>query len=419
MTARIRFGLTTAAAIAAVAGAAQSQDAPQIELLHWWDGASGQAVLTMRGLFEDGGGTWKDTTVSGEGASAMATLRARALARNPPGAVVLKGPDIQEWGKQGYLRNIDDVAMAEGWDALLAPAIQDIMKYDGHFVAFPVTVHRNNWMYTSVKAMEAVDAEAPKTWEEFNAIAEKMEAAGIIPVALGGQKWQEITLFEAVGFGMGIDWYRKAFVELDDEALNAPEMIETLVQLRKMMDWVDSASPGRDYEETAAMMLAGEAGFQFMGDWELGALFKQNAEVDKDYYCLTTPTKDGEEGFILNADSIALFKSDDPNETAGQELFARIGMGPEFQFAFNHVKGSIPPRNDIDLGEFHPCQIKSAESLAASSEAGTVVPSMGHSMAVPGNVRGAIMDAVSEYMNTDMSPEDGAEAIRTAIEITR
>lgn len=218
---------------------------------------------------------------------------------------------------------------------------------------------------------------------------------------------------------MGIDWYRKAFVELDDEALNAPQMIDTLVQLRRMMGWVDSASPGRDYEETAAMMLAGEAGFQFMGDWELGALSKLNAQVDEDFYCLTTPTLNGEEGFILNADSIALFNTEDANEAAGQELFARVGMGPEFQFEFNHVKGSIPPRNDVDLGDFHPCQQKSAASLVASSEAGTVVPSMGHSMAVPGNVRGAIMDAVSEYMNTDMSPEEGAEAIRTAIEITR
>ncbi|MDD9739861.1 ABC transporter substrate-binding protein [Marinovum sp. SP66] len=419
MTTHIRLGLYGAAALAVATTTTMAQDAPAIELLHWWDGASGEAVQTMRGLFEEKGGTWKDTTVSGEGASAMATLRARALAGNPPGAVVLKGPDIQEWGSHGFLRDINAIAETEGWNDLLAPTIQGAMQYDGAYVAFPVTVHRNNWMYTSVKALDAVGAEPPTTWEEFNAVATKMQDAGIIPVALGGQKWQEITLFEAVGLGMGVDWYRDAFVNLDDTALNAPEMQATLEQLRTMMGWVDSASPGRDYEQTAAMMLAGEAGFQFMGDWELGALAQQDAEVGVDFLCLVTPSNQGDPAFLLNADSIALFNTEDANELAGQESFARIGMSETFQTAFNKVKGSIPPRSDIDLADFHTCQQKSAEDLVAASDAGNVVLSMGHSMAVPGNVRGAIMDAVSEYMNTDMSPEDGAEAIRTAIEITR
>lgn len=397
----------------------QAQESPQIELLHWWDGASGEAVKNMRGQFEAGGGTWKDTTVSGEGASAMATLRARALAGNPPGAVVLKGPDIQEWGKQGYLRSIQSVAEEENWDELLAPALQTIMKYDGEYVAFPVTIHRNNWMYTSVKALEAVQAEAPTNWEEFNAVAEKMEAAGIIPVALGGQKWQEITLFEAVGFGMGIDWYRKAFVELDEAALNAPEMLATLAQVRKMVGWTDSAAPGRDYEATAAMMVAGKSGFQFMGDWELGALDLQGAEAGTDYLCVPAPTSNGEQGFVLNSDSIALFSTKDANELAGQELFARVGMSQDFQKAFNVVKGSIAPRNDVEMTDFRDCQKQAKDALEAATAANTVVPSMGHSMALPGNIRGAIMDAVSEYMNSDTTPEEGAESIRLAIEISR
>lgn len=419
MTPTIRLGLSGVAALVVASGAVTAQESPNIELLHWWDGASGEAVQTMRGLFESQGGTWTDTTVAGEGASAMATLRARALAGNPPGAVVLKGPDIQEWGAHGFLRDISSIAEAEGWNELLAPTIQDAMQYEGAYVAFPVTVHRNNWMYTSAKAMDAVGAEPPATWEEFNAIAAKMQEQGIIPVALGGQKWQEITLFEAVGLGMGADWYRRAFVDLDDDALNAPEMLATLEQVRTMMGWVDSASPGRDYEQTAAMMLAGEAGFQFMGDWELGALAQQDAEVGVDYLCLETPGNPGETVFLLNADSIALFNTKSADELAGQEIFARVGMSEEFQTAFNKVKGSIPPRGDVDLTAFHECQQKSAADLVTASEQGNVVLSMGHSMAVPGNVRGAIMDAVSEYMNTDMSPEDGADAIRTAIEITR
>ena len=269
-------------ALAAVLGCATpftalAQDKPEIELLHWWAGASARVVLQMKETFEEEGGVWRDTTVAGEGASALTTLRARALAGNPPGAVQLKGPDIQEWGQLGVLRGVDDVAAAEDWNTLLPPLLQDVMQYDGEYVAVPVTIHRIEWMYASPKALEAVGEDIPTNWDEFNSTAEKMAAAGIVPVALGGQKWQEITMFEAVAYGHGVDWYRNAFVELDEEALNAPEMIATLEQIRRMVDWTDDGMPGRDYEATAAMVTKGEAGFQFMG---AGLSFALSQAVD-------------------------------------------------------------------------------------------------------------------------------------------
>lgn len=410
---------TSAAMAVAISGSAYAEGKPEIELLHWWDGASGRVVLQMKEMFEDQGGVWKDTTVAGEGASALTTLRARALAGNPPSAVQLKGPDIQEWGGLGLLRDISAVATAENWDGLLPPTLQNVMKLDGNYVAVPVTIHRIDWMYTSPKALAAVGADVPTTWEEFNATAEKMQAKGIIPVALGGQKWQEITLFESVAFGHGVDWYRKAFVELDDAALNAPEMLATMAQVRKMVGWADNAAAGRDYEATAAMMLKGESGFQFMGDWELGALDKAGAVAGKDYICAEVPMTDGESGFILNADSIALFKVKGEDEMAGQELFAKVAMSSDFQKAFNQAKGSIPPRTDVLIDDFSDCQKKARTDLDTAVADNTMVPSMAHSMAVSGNIRSGIIDAVSEYMNSDQTPEEGAQAIRNAIELTR
>lgn len=396
-----------------------AESKPEIELLHWWDGASGRVVLKMKNMFEVEGGVWKDTTVAGEGASALTTLRARALAGNPPGAVQLKGPDIQEWGGLGFLRSVDNVAKAENWDNLLPPTLQNVMKYNGEYVAVPVTIHRIEWMYASPKALAKVGAEVPTNWEEFNATAEKMAAVGINPVALGHQKWQEITMFEAVAFGHGIEWYRKAFVELDDAALNAPEMLATMTQVRKMANWVDNAAAGRDYEATAAMMLKGESGFQFMGDWELGALDKAGAVAGTDYLCVTAPTSNGESGFILNADSIAIFNVDSEDEKAGQELFAKVAMSSDFQKAFNQAKGSIPPRTDVSIDDFSDCQKKARADLDSAVANGTMVPSMAHSMAISGNIRSGIIDAVSEFMNSEQTPEEGATSIRLAIELTK
>ena len=55
----------------------------------------------------------------GGGENATTVLKSRAISGNPPGAAQLKGPSIAEWGELGFLADIDDVAAAGEWDALL------------------------------------------------------------------------------------------------------------------------------------------------------------------------------------------------------------------------------------------------------------------------------------------------------------
>ena len=86
-----------------------------------------------------------------------------------------------------------------------------------------------NVLYRRIDILEPLGyTEAPKTWEELNALAPKFLAAGIIPLAHGGQAWQEAYMFEAVALGIGgADFYRKALVDLDDATLRGPEMVES------------------------------------------------------------------------------------------------------------------------------------------------------------------------------------------------
>ncbi len=46
--------------------------------------------------------------------------------------------------------------------------------------------------------MEKIGGTQPKTFDDFVALLDKAKAAGIIPLALGGQPWQEATLFDFV-----------------------------------------------------------------------------------------------------------------------------------------------------------------------------------------------------------------------------
>ena len=77
----------------------------------------------------------------GGGDAAMTTLKARVTAGNAPTAVKMLGYAIQDWGDQGKLANLNDLAASEGWDAVVPSALQAFSKHNGDWVAAPVNVH--------------------------------------------------------------------------------------------------------------------------------------------------------------------------------------------------------------------------------------------------------------------------------------
>ena len=386
-----------------------------VEVLHWWtSGGEAKAVGELKSAFEAEGGTWIDSPIAGGGGdAAMTALRARVIAGNPPTAVQLKGPGIQEWAQEGALNDVDAVATKENWDSVLPPALASIMKYEGKYVAAPVNIHRVDWLWANPEVLAKVDVtEMPKTWDEFNAIADKLQAAGITPLAHGGQAWQDATLFEDVVLGVGgADFYRKALVELDQDALTGEMMVKSFDQLRKLRGYVDANFSGRDWNLATAMVMNGEAAFQIMGDWAKGEFLASNKVPGTDFLCAPTPGN----GFVLNSDSFTFFKVSGEDRLAGQQVLASLIMSPGFQETFNLAKGSIPARTDVSLDKFDICAKRSHEDLLAAIASDSLVPSMAHEMAIPRSVRGEILDLVTNFFNSDMSSEEAAKNLAAAV----
>jgi glucose/mannose transport system substrate-binding protein len=369
-------------------------------------------------MFEAAGGSWEQTPIPGHTANTLTKLRADVLAGSAPPAVQLKGPEIAEWAATGYTADLNDLATKENWDSVVAPTLISVMKPEGTWVAAPMNIHRINWMWASKPALDQVGiTELPKTWPEFNEAAQKLADAGIQPVAHGSQDWQDGTLFEIIVYGMDPELYRQAFVDLDLDALQSEGMVESFAQLRKMVNWMDEGIPGRDWREGAALMLNGDAGFLFMGDWAIGHYNNNGFKPDVDYLCGRAPMNADEPGFILNSDSVVFFTVDDPDYQEGQTLLAHLIMSPEFQKVFNQAKGSIPARMDVDLSEgFNPCQQKAQADLQETIAADNLVVSMAHNMAVPQKYRAAMFEVITEFVNDpDVSPEDAAVQLSEAV----
>ena len=405
---------TLSAAFVATANIAVAED---VEVLHWWTSGGEAAALNV--LKEDLAGQsigWVDMPVAGGGGeAAMTTLRARVTAGDPPTAVQMLGFDIQDWAAEGALGNLDAVAAAEGWDAVVPAALQAFSRYDGHWISAPVNVHSTNWVWANRGILDQLGLAQPTTWDEFVAAMQAAEDAGFVGLAHGGQAWQEATMFDGVVLSAGgPDFYRRAFIDLDPEALGSETMVEAFRRMETLRGFVDDNFSGRDWNLASAMVINGEAAFQIMGDWAKGEFLNAGQAPGTDFLCFRVPGSEGSVTF--NSDQFAMFAVEGDAAQAAQAAMAQAIMSPEFQSAFNVVKGSVPARTDVSPDAFDACGQQGMADLAAAAEAGTLLGSMAHGHANRAAVKNAIYDVVTAHFNGEYDAATAAAELVNAVE---
>jgi glucose/mannose transport system substrate-binding protein len=414
---RLKWTQLVLVGMLAVMFGVSSSLAGEVEVLHWWtSGGEAKSVAVLKELLEKEGHAWKDMAVAGGGGgNAMTVLKSRAVAGNPPTAAQVKGPQIQQWGDEGVLANLDDVAKAGNWDELLPKVVADVMKYEGHYVAVPVNVHKINWMWANPEVFRKAGAKVPTTWAEFETAAKKIKEAGLIPVAWGGQNWQEATVFESIVLGVGgADFYKQALVDADPKALDSPTMVKCLDTLRMVLQYIDKDAPGRDWNLATSMVIQGKAAMQFMGDWAKGEFVAAGKTFGSDYIAMPVPGTS--EGYLFNVDSFIMFQVKGKGAQEAQKAMARLIMEPKFQEVFNVNKGSIPCRLGMSHGPFDFPAICSFDSFVATAASGGLLPSMAHEMAVFPAVRGAIFDVVTNFCNSDMASDKAAKSLASEVQ---
>ena len=413
---RSYFGTKTTLAVALVATTSMAQ-AAEVEVLHWWtSGGEAAALNVLKDNLDEQGIGWIDMPIAGGGGeAAMTTLRARVAAGDAPTAVQMLGFDIQDWAAEDALGNLDEVAAAEGWDAVVPKALQAFSKYEGHWVSAPVNVHSTNWVWANAALLNELGIGQPASWDEFVVAMQTVKDAGKVALAHGGQPWQEATVFDGVALSVGgPEFYRAALVDLDPTALSSDQMVETFNRMATLRSFADDNFSGRDWNLASAMVINGEAAFQIMGDWAKGEFVNAGKVPGKDFLCFRVP---GSEGSVpILSDQFAMFAQDEDSAQVVQSAMASAIMAPAFQIAFNQAKGSVPSRTDIDPSSFDSCAQKGMAELAAANEAGNLVGSFAHGHANRAAVKNAIYDVVTAHFNGEYDAVTAVAELQNAIE---
>jgi glucose/mannose transport system substrate-binding protein len=410
------FGIKMTAVVALMTTTTLAQ-AQNVEVLHWWtSGGEAAALGVLKDELQGQGIGWDDMPVSGGGGeAAMTTLRARVTGGNPPTAVQMLGYDIQDWAAEGVLGNLDDVAAANGWADVVPAALQDFSTYEGHWVAAPVNIHSDNWVWANAQVLADLDIAQPTTWDEFVVAMQTAQDSGIVALAHGGQPWQEVVVFDGVVLSVGgADFYRSALIDLDEDALTGPQMIEVFRRMETLRSFVDDNFSGRDWNLASSMVINGEAAFQIMGDWAKGEFVNAGQVPGEDFLCFRVPGSEGSMTFL--ADQFVMFDVASEAARASQATMAADIMSPAFQIAFNQVKGSVPARTDIDPSVFDACGQQGIADLAQANADGTLVGSLAHGHAQPAAIKNAMYDVITAHFNGEYDAEIAVQELYNAIQ---
>jgi glucose/mannose transport system substrate-binding protein len=380
-------------------------------VIHWWtSGGESAAVKQVEQAYRDAGGTWVDTAIAGGDQSRAVTIN-RIIGGNPPTAAQFNtSKQFLDIIEEDLLNPVDDLARRDRWDQVLPAPIVDVIKVRGHWYAVPMNIHMQTWIWYSKAAFaKAGITREPATMDELFAALDRLKAAGVIPLAHGGQAWQDILLFSMVLSNMGgRELYLKVIRDRDQAAIRSAEFRKVLVAYKRLQGYVDPASPGRNWNDATALVIGGKAGMQIMGDWAKGEFIAAGQAPGRQFGCL--PGLGADSPYLIQGDVFVFPKTDDAGALRAQKLLASVVEKPGVQLAFNKLKGSVPVRLDADDSQFDACARKGMAILRDPKRPVGVAE-----VYLTPDQNGALQDVLTAYWNTSMPVERAQNSIASAL----
>ncbi|HLR09095.1 MAG TPA: ABC transporter substrate-binding protein [Bacillota bacterium] len=352
----------------------------KVEIFSWWTGAGEEeGLLALIDLFEE---KHPDITVEnaavagGAGTNAKAVLATRMEGNDPPSTFQVHGGEElnKSWVEADKMEPLNDLYEENDWMDKFPEELIELVSDDGNIYSVPVNVHRGNPIFYNMKVFEEHDIEIPETFDEFFEAAEKLEEAGVTPLALGDKEsWPATQIFENVLLGvLGPDDYQKLFkgeIEFSDE-----RVVEAVEIFEKMLEYVNEDHASRNWQDSAQLVADGEAAMLNMGDWAKGYFSNDlDLETNEDFGYFPFPETDGM--FQVITDTFGLPKGvDNPDDV---KAFLTFLGSVEAQDVFNPLKGGIPARIDADPDKYDEYGQDAMEAFKESR----LVPSLAHGSA--------------------------------------
>jgi glucose/mannose transport system substrate-binding protein len=390
----------SAAASAAPSAAPSSAATGDVEVFSWWTGggeAAGlEAMIKVFNAKYPGINFVNAAVAGGAGTNARAVLATRLQANQPPDS--FQGHAGQEligtYVAAGSIEPLNDLFKEIGLTDKLPKTLIPLISKDGNPYSVPVNIHRANVLWYNPKVLKDAGVQPPTTWDEFFAAADKLKAAGVIPLAMGEQ-WTAMHLFETVVLGtLGAEKYNALWLPGAD--WSSAEVTAALDTYKKVLSYTNDDATSLTWQDASKLVADGKAAMNIMGDWADGYFSgtKEGGNLaltpGEGYAWAPVPGTKG--AFQFLSDSFTLPKGAPHADNA--KAWLTVAGSKEGQEAFNPVKGSICARTDCDPNLFN-AYLKTA---IADWAADTIVGSLTHGVVAADPYKAKINDAIGLFL---------------------
>ncbi len=214
-------------------------------------------------------------------------------------------------------------------------------------------------------ACQAAGVQPPTTWDELITACDTLNAAGIIPIAIGTKApWTAAAWFDFLNMGInGPEFHRNLMLLTEsytDERVTA--VFDHWRQLYEHNCFLaDSAA--YEWQDALDFMNRGEAAMYLMGDFIRDSV---PDEIEDDLDFVRFPIINPDMPIGIDAPTDGYFMSPNaPNMEGGMDFLAFLGSQEAQQFSADEL-GRLPTRTDVDTSNFTDAQRKGIELVQTS-----------------------------------------------------
>jgi multiple sugar transport system substrate-binding protein len=272
------------------------------------------------------------------------------------------GNRMKFFAAKGLVQDISD--LWKGFDGF-SPAFKAASTADDgkqYFIPF----YNYNWAVFYRKSIwQQHGYTAPKTWDEYKALAAKMKADGLVPIALGNKDgWPIMGTFDYINMRLnGYDFHISLMGGKED--WTGAKVKGVFDAWKSILPYTQEGANGRTWQEAANDLVQKKAGMHTLGMF-VGQQFQANELDDLDYFPYPEiDSANGQDSVEAPIDGFMVSKK--AKDVAAAKDLMKFLASPEAEEAFLKVfPSNVACNSKADTSSYNALQKKAVEMVGGA-----------------------------------------------------
>ena len=205
----------------------------------------------------------------------------------------------------------------------------------------------------------------PKTWAQFIALAKKMKADGLTPIAFTDKDgWPPMGTFDILNMRMNGYQYHVSLMA-GKQSWDSPQVKAVFKKWTELLPYYSEGALGLTWQEGAAQLENKQAGMFFLGSFLTGAMKPANAkDVDLFPFPMINP-KWGQDSIDAPIDGYMISRKP-KNLEGAKKLVGFLGSAKATDLYLAINSGNLGANKHTNTSKYSPLQKKGAKLIAST-----------------------------------------------------